>query len=186
MSENLGLGNRISPHRTACRDAVHIAVAPVMAHAPIGPGQHVMLIGKGDQAVPASYAASVGIVDPFLVGGVEAGERFWLFLHPGSITSLRHEWTHPAFEDAPSAGTTYEMAEAEKYLRGFAAEWGMEYDEMIDNAVSGGGLVAGDRDIHSWHEVDDGGTEFWRCLEIVTGRGFSKKFRENVYFTCNC
>jgi hypothetical protein len=27
---------------------------------------------------------------------VKEGEEFWMFLPPGSVTGLRHEWTHPA------------------------------------------------------------------------------------------
>lgn len=76
------------------RDAVHIAVAPVYAASVLSPGQHVGLL-NGEASVGAE--GLVGIVDPFLIGPVLPGERFWLFLYPNTIESLRHDWAHPAF-----------------------------------------------------------------------------------------
>lgn len=93
MSESLGLGKLITTEQH--RDAIHIAVAPVTAAAHLQPGQHVGLDAKGEAC--ALKVQPIGIVDPFLQGAVAKGQRFWLFLYPGSITSLRHEWTHPAF-----------------------------------------------------------------------------------------
>lgn len=79
---------------TATRDAIHIAIAPVIAAHSLVPGAHVGLNEKGE----ALYTASpIGIVDPFLAAMVKAGERFYLCLYQQTVTDLRHHWQHPAF-----------------------------------------------------------------------------------------
>lgn len=82
---------------SARRDAIHIAVAPVIADEVLRPGQHVALVDGATDRIRAGFDA-IGIVDPFLKGPVMPGQKCWLFLYPGTITSLRHLWTHPAFE----------------------------------------------------------------------------------------
>lgn len=93
------------------RDAIHVAIAPVMAAETLFPGQP---IGFTDDAslLPDGIAAPgphellagvdwpdgpVGVVDPYLHVPVQAGHRFWMFVMPNTVTSLRHVWTHPAF-----------------------------------------------------------------------------------------
>jgi hypothetical protein len=85
------------------RDAIHIAVAPVTAAQRLAPGQHVGLVRDGDTELVGPCDCPIGVVDPFLAGLVEPGQRFWLFLYPGTITGLRHVWTHPAFTAAAAA-----------------------------------------------------------------------------------
>jgi hypothetical protein len=75
------------------RDAVHVAIAPTTAPCELQPGQHVDRHGNPE----APDVEPVGIVDPYLREPVQKGQRFWLFLYPNTVTSLRHEWTHPAF-----------------------------------------------------------------------------------------
>ncbi len=79
------------------RDAVHIAVAPVTATERLVPGQHVGLVEEANFELVGSCENNIGLVDPFLTQEVEPGQRFWLFLYPGTITGLRHVWTHPSF-----------------------------------------------------------------------------------------
>jgi hypothetical protein len=85
------------------RDAIHIAVAPVTASARLTPGQHVGLVREGNVDLVGVCDQPIGVVDPFLTAEVEPGQRFWLFLYPGSISGLRHVWSHPAFTSAAAA-----------------------------------------------------------------------------------
>jgi len=96
------------------RDAVHIAIVPMVAAEDLTAGQKVYVV-DGEKAVATPPATAIGVVDPFLSAGARKGERFWLCLYPGSITSLRHDWTHPAFTPQESA-----KASSLKWLEGFA------------------------------------------------------------------
>ena len=85
------------------RDAIHTAVPPVTAAGRLAPGQHVGLVEEGNLELVGPCESTIGVVDPFLAEGVEPGQRFWLFLYPGTITGLRHVWSHPAFTAAAAA-----------------------------------------------------------------------------------
>lgn len=80
---------------TARRDCVHIAVAPVMAAEEMNPGDRIGIDPVSGQATFNSEP--VGIVDPYLTKTVQTGQWFWLCLLPGTVTSIRHQWQHPAF-----------------------------------------------------------------------------------------
>lgn len=80
---------------TEGRDAIHFALAPVMARHDLMPGDDVGLFPDGSCGYSGEH---IGIVDPFLQNEVLQGELFWLFLYPGTITNLRHVWEHPAFK----------------------------------------------------------------------------------------
>jgi hypothetical protein len=100
MADNVPrVGEIIQAGEAAFRDAIHVAVAPVTAAEDLEPGQRVGLLSRG--AASALAPEPVGIVDPFLRGKVLQGERFYLFLFPGTITGLRHQWTHKAFRPGP-------------------------------------------------------------------------------------
>lgn len=111
------------------RDAIHVAVLPVTATTKLLPGEPV---GQdGDRDFP------IGIVDPFLTKPVLKGQKFWLFLYPGTITSLRHDWTHPAVpnSDGITITTGYSSSdrrEAQTWIEDYASELGISFNELVD------------------------------------------------------
>ncbi len=168
---------------TAGRDAIHLAVEPVIAAHTLRPGDHVGLLSGGKAGASET---PVGIVDPFLGRTVQPGERFWLVVYPRQITSLRHVWTHPAFGDAvePAAKPDDEVTASRKWIEDFAARIPLAYDVLMEGArayiCSGdylcfGGLLEGEY-------VPD---EFWPHYERVTGEKVAEDNRGS-FFTCSC
>lgn len=80
------------------RDAIHLAVEPVIAGETLLAGMHIGL--RDGRAYNSEVLQHVGIVDPFVRAPILTGQKFWLVVYPRQITSLRHVWTHPAFEKA--------------------------------------------------------------------------------------
>lgn len=176
----LGLGRIITTEQN--RDAVHVAVAPTTAAERLLPGAHVNQNGEGCRP-----GKGIGVVDPFLTEYVERGDKFWLFLYPGSITSLRHEWTHPAFAESTPINAT--KAASEEWMRKWAKA-NIHYDytygdddlteeqqyqfaiKMPDNMSVGANQSARD-------EINN---EWWNHWEIITG----KKGQRDEYFSCGC
>lgn len=88
---------------TRSRDAVHVAIIPVVSDQELAPGQHIAFDKGIDKVKSVPACDGVGIVDPFLTGKVERGQRFYMCMYPGTTTSLRHVWTHPAITQAINA-----------------------------------------------------------------------------------
>ncbi len=196
MSGDIGIGKLVTSPQA--RDAIHVAVAPVKATEMLWPGQPVRLVpGYEDQAQAAIRGVdAIGIVDPFLTEGVFPGQCFWMFLLPGTITSLRHDWTHPAFAEASAATATAAAAptsakeESEAWLRAFVARSDCpDYETVVAAAC------AMAHDPHEWDRyylhfsgMDAHGNippEFWDHMEVVTGRKFLPEGRPE-YFSCSC
>jgi hypothetical protein len=115
-AEGIGVGKLIEGD--AERDAIHIAVAPSLAGEKLYPGQHVG--PNTDGRFYSTGVKKIGIVDPFLTGVVFPEQSFWVFLYPGTITSLRHMWTHPAYFEE-SGGLDVTQDESGQGIPGFAA-----------------------------------------------------------------
>ncbi len=171
------------------RDAIHVAVMPVIASQTLSPGQHIGFCEGGYQVTsdPSSPYKLIGIVDPFLPTDVQKGDRFWMVLYPNTITGLKHVWSHPAISHTGHGVGT----ESEKWLRDFADSVDADYHWMMQVASthcedSKKGwpdyLIEGGK----W-EGQSTPDEFWDHYERVTG----KKLPESEYgrpgiFSCSC
>lgn len=183
------------------RDAIHLAVEPVIAGEAMEPGDHITVkdgtawrADKGDEDPP------LGIVDPFLDRRVRKGQRFWFVMYPRQVTSLRHVWAHPAFPDevgtsapeepAPPAIQTLRSKQAkersERWLREFCAGADCpSYDEVMGVIASGNRDTWDDEYLH-FHGRDAHGEippEFWDHAENVLGRKLEQR---PTYFSCSC
>lgn len=181
------------------RDAVHVAVISVVAGEMLVPGDHVgfkkSAIGE-DKPVYA-IADRVGIVDPYLKKDVQKGQRFWLYLYPRTITSLRHNWTHPIFADAV-AGSTYvppaTKLDSEKWLRNFCADADCPAYDTVIELIAHGSIDNNEDEMSAtidsesmrFHGRDASGEippEFWTHVENVLGHAVKHK---PSYFSCSC
>lgn len=160
-----------------CRDAVHVAIAPVTAGMVLGPGNRVNI--ENGYAFQTNDTNYTGVVDPFLRVVLQKGDRFYVLMVPETITSIRHEWTHPSFDGDKSTSMAW--------LADFAKETYMSYDELLQAA-------------HAWldkgvyHIIDGYSTpdivwnqndEFWEHFQVATGRIVALDDR-NPFISCAC
>ncbi len=167
------------------RDAIHLAVLPVMAGARLYPGQEIAVV----DGIARPQPGGLGIVDPFLSGVVSPEQRFWMVLKPRLVTSLRHVWSHPSFPDEPLGSDAQEVVSAEKAsalseLERIAERVNCEVERLIAGAHDyldrGEYLCEGGR----WEGVylpDD----FWPAFETYTGRKVPNNERDS-FFSCSC
>lgn len=181
MSNDLGLGRLIGKEDKVERDAIHIAVVPVFADVSLRAGEHVGLVDGTLDTVSKDASEKIGIVDPFLTTSVPKGKRCWLYLYPGTITSLRHDWTHPSFIKAKEID---KVALSKKWIEEYAESIGLDYDELVSSAADY--LTSGDRlnkgDLLDGVYLED---EFWDHYEIVEGTKVKDDDRGS-FFSCAC
>lgn len=190
MKDAVATMGTILDHDVGGRDAVHVAVISVINNSTrMLPGQHIgVRIEDGiSEPIADANVEAIGIVDPYLERSVTRGQRFWLYLYPRSITSLRHNWTHPAFPDAVTKSTysppSNQLA-AREWIRTYAEGFGVTCDDMI--AAANNYLDTGEYFIRGGtFESVSLSDEFWTQFERATGRIVEHVDRDN-FFSCSC
>lgn len=169
------------PAREQQRDAIHIALAPVIAGDRLDPGTHVIL--RDGKAYATTGQNFIGCVDPFLWNAVNVGQTFWLLLNPQSITSLRHEWTHPAFRDQEGHDKT--PSSSEVFLREWAKKNGRDYDQLIEilgEAIDEGGAHGGNND--QADRLNEDKAVLLAHASVLLGKVVTDI--QGTYFSCAC
>lgn len=187
------------------RDAIHLAVEQVEAGVKLKPGDH---IGLRDGKAVKKGVKHLGIVDPFINDVIEKGDKFWLVLYPRMITSLRHVWSHPDFDDTPEvAAIKVDPAKptpkevAYQWIVDYAASLGYEedyydgeYHVTAEELIEYGKDFANEQARGRWPDyLVKGGLlegvytkdEFWDNLSIYLDQEIHEDHRGN-FFSCSC
>jgi hypothetical protein len=162
------------------RDAIHIAICPVVAAERLHAGQDVGFVPGSTSQVSASSPNKIGVVDPFLKQPVQPEQSAWLFLYPGSITSIRHDWTHPALQQESA-----DKEAAKRAIEEFGNVVGMDYDRVIEQAHE---YLDSGHYIHNGQNENYKGADWdgmWKAFEVVTGRKVPMEER-GWFFSCSC
>lgn len=169
----------------SARDAIHLAVEPVVAGEELYAGDQVYILGG--KAFASRYDATkkaVGIVDPFIESGVGVGDKFWLVLFPRQITSLRHVWSHPDFPEEEGEPQAVENKDPSVvWMENYATSLGVGYAELMraahDYMDHGEYFIKGGR--FDGISVDP---LFWSHYSAITG---APTFGDtSSFFSCSC
>lgn len=173
------LGSIIGPNEK--RDAIHLAVEPVIAGQILLAGAHVRL--ENGVAVSAEVGEGLGIVDPFLRDVIHEGDMFWLVVYPRKISSLRHVWEHPDFPASVDL-VVKSNSESKAYLLNLAEHLEISYEMLLaatgEYLTDGEFLIGGDQFEGMYTQE-----EFWEHYGNVTGTYVEMEKRRN-FFGCAC
>lgn len=171
------LGNIING--TAFKDAIHVAVYPVVAGEKLSPGERISLNSEKNAV---KSGKTLGIVDPYLRKDVLPGQKFYMCLLPNTVKGMRHEWSHPAFID----DNTDIRQESVAWIQNFAGRCGSSYEGLMyiaEELLDGGEACFGSDE--GPEEFRYNQPEFWFHYRVVTGTPIPENM-DNFSFRCAC
>ena len=164
------------------RDAIHLGVEPVVAGDHLERGEFITL--RNGKAYASHPDEALGIVDPFLTGGVRSGESFWLVVLPRKITSLRHVWTHPDFDEVEDkVKDEVDVKWAVNVIQDVADRLSMPFDDLLDQLIDPDNYRGEAFTVRYWDAYGDFNPEILRAVKCLTG--FEPKTTP-YYFSCSC
>jgi len=183
-----GLGKLLDRHGDYRRDAIHVPIDPAVAGEDFIAAAKIRRHSDG-LWYRALFKEPHAIADPLLPDSIREGDRFWAWIVPGSIKSLRHAWEHP---DLPSPSSeddggatqapTQQWTESFKWLHDAAANALLTYDELMDGAKA---WLRGHESLGVKMNHDYFPEGFWTHYQIVTGVVVPQD-RQTDFFECRC
>lgn len=158
------------------RDAIHVAVIPMIASEKLKPAQRVGVVSNG---VAGPSANIVGIVDPYLTKPVPAGAKFFLCLLPNIVTGMKHHWIHPAFEPDKDSSEQWLRSYAENHNHYDSPE---EAFQRLLHGLRSRDLYFHGSDLHGLWELDDA-DDLRHHAEIYLGIRIDW---DDYSFSCSC
>lgn len=162
------------------RDAIHVAIIPVVARQDLNPGEHVGL----DKNYIEGYGVTnystpkVGIIDPYITEPIKKGDLVYLCLYPNTVEDMTHSWKHHLFKKDivnEKHDTQYKL---EQLLR--ESNCHISIAELIKGIQNNDSIWVGDDD--SLDGMNDNKFEILDLVEELT----STKAGDDVYFRCAC
>lgn len=188
------VGHLIPSEEKVERDAIHVAVLPVIASMNLKRACWLEFTYEDNiQHVTnaRSWALAVGVADPFHQRiNIEVGTRFLMFMKPNTITGLRHDWTHPALEKAMGQRMKQELLDlpsSKTWLENLAASCDMTYSALIEELTS---VARGESEyIHIGVDTPEAAysEEIWEHYEKITNTVVPASIkRHGAPFSCAC
>ena len=190
------------------RDAIHVAVVPCYSDRVVFPSQGLFVVARQSEnglwfTRLAFREPATGIVDPFLDSAVQPGCSFWLCLYPGTVTSLRHRYSHPGVPEYNVPKIKPEVEEEED--RDLSIAWMRLFvNEVVDNGYLAGYTKrftyedaikagydyqsTGDDMVFADDLNDDAPFEdYWKHWCVITGVPYTDSLKaEDAPFSCAC
>jgi hypothetical protein len=188
MKNEPNIGQLTTPN--ANRDAIHVAIIPVISDEVLSAGAHVGVVSMSSMGVKVSRNAKtkIGIIDPFLKElYTSKNSACWLFLYPKTVTNLRHDWSHPDLDKENFVNKSTQKEISQNWLWDYARRHDnynsprVAYETLIDNAYNGDIVYQG-HDLHSIDELDSA-EELMFHLSVVLGK---KVTLDDFNYGCSC
>ena len=188
QSQEVNLGKL--PDKDAKRDAAHVAYIPVVSLTDLNPGEKVHAYFNSDNGYFEAFAREkypTGIIDPFLMEPVKAGQLVYVVLFPNTITDMAHHWSHPAFPDRYKCETDFKkLKEAKDFIRSFAEELDITFEEALnagDEYLAMGVFLILNYDTPEF--VSDLAPSYWDAWSILRKRPIPQD-TDGSPFSCSC
>jgi hypothetical protein len=162
------------------RDAVHIAIAPVVAGEYLAPGAHVGVI----EGQARTCKEPIGIIDPLLKKPAQKGQRVYVWIYPNTVTGMTHHWKHPAFSEL--WGFIPKVSQVETWLRNHAQNIGISFETLMDGAKN---YIETSKYVFLGDETPDDvwtyNDQFWEYYQEYTGEQVPEE-KQTSFFRCAC